>query len=194
MEFPWSYQYCFLQFLITHSLMFKLEILLPKAGTVCNCKTDVYLRVNHRESCHASKAIEFYRRLTCIFGMIWWQVFNEVNSRDMDKINVFRGMFQSWVFICVMVATVVFQVIIIEFLGTFASTVPLSWKLWLYSILIGAASMIVAVVTKLIPVKEAKPTSTIEQHDLHEPLLAGPDGVWNSEVGTVMVNNAKHPV
>lgn len=115
---------------------------------------------------------------TFIFNtFVFCQVFNEINSRDMEKINVFRGMFQSWVFIAVMVATVVFQVIIIEFLGTFASTVPLSWKLWLYSIVIGAASMIVAVITKFIPVKEAKPTITNEQNDLNEPLLTGPERV-----------------
>ncbi|KAL7169086.1 hypothetical protein ACSBR2_034171 [Camellia fascicularis] len=64
---------------------------------------------------------------TFIFNtIVFCQVFNEINSCDIEKINVFRGMFNSWVFIVVMVSTVTFQVIIVEFLGTFASIVPLS--------------------------------------------------------------------
>ncbi|KAL7194459.1 hypothetical protein ACSBR1_034808 [Camellia fascicularis] len=52
---------------------------------------------------------------------VFCQVFNEINSRDIEKINVFRGMFKSWVFIAIMVSTVTFQVIIVEFLGSFAA-------------------------------------------------------------------------
>ncbi|CAL5420791.1 unnamed protein product [Camellia sinensis] len=59
---------------------------------------------------------------TFIFNtFVFCQVFNEINSRDMEKINVFRGMFKSWVFIAVMVSTVTFQVIIVEFLGSFVA-------------------------------------------------------------------------
>ncbi|KAJ0611812.1 putative P-type Ca(2+) transporter [Helianthus annuus] len=79
---------------------------------------------------------------TMIFNtFVFCQVFNEINSRDMEKINVAKGMFDSWVFMIVMVCTVTFQVIIVELLGTFASTVPLSGSLWLASILMGAVSL-----------------------------------------------------
>lgn len=101
------------------------------------------------------------------------QVFNEINSRDMEKINVFRGMFDSYTFMMVMIATVVFQIIIVEFLGTFAQTVPLSWELWLASVLIGAASLPIAVVLKFIPVSIKKQTVR-DQEDIYEPLLRGP--------------------
>lgn len=100
-----------------------------------------------------------------------FQVFNEINSRDIEKINIFRGMFSSWIFIIVMVSTVAFQVIIVEFLGTFASTVPLSWQMWVISVVIGAISMIVAVVLKCIPVETSPP----KQHDGYDPLPSGPD-------------------
>ncbi|KAK9158607.1 hypothetical protein Scep_005181 [Stephania cephalantha] len=110
---------------------------------------------------------------TFIFNtFVFCQVFNEINSREMEKINVFRGMFRSWVFIGVMVATVVFQIIIVEFLGTFASTVPLSWQLWLLSVLIGAVSMIVSVILKCIPVEPGKPD---KHHDGYVALPSGPD-------------------
>lgn len=96
-------------------------------------------------------------------------MFNEVNSREIEKINVFKGMFNSWVFTGVMIVTVVFQVIIVEFLGAFASTVPLSWQHWLLSILIGSLSMIVAVILKCIPVESPQ-----QHHDGYDLLPSGP--------------------
>ncbi|KAI3448838.1 hypothetical protein Pfo_005503 [Paulownia fortunei] len=88
---------------------------------------------------------------TLIFNtFVFCQVFNEINSRDMEKINIFRGIFSSWIFIIVMVSTVTFQVVMVEFLGKFAGTVPLSQELWVVSILIGAASLVVGTVLKCI--------------------------------------------
>lgn len=88
----------------------------------------------------------------------------------MEKINVFRNLFSSWIFLGIIGATVGFQVIIIEFLGTFASTVPLSWKLWLLSVLIGAVSLPVGVILKFIPVESAFK----HRHDGYELLPDGP--------------------
>lgn len=76
-------------------------------------------------------------------------------------------MFSSWIFIAVMVSTVVFQVIIVEFLGTFASTVPLDWELWALSIAIGFVSMPIAVILKCIPVEKL---AVKQQHDGYEIL------------------------
>ncbi|GMH20172.1 hypothetical protein Nepgr_022013 [Nepenthes gracilis] len=110
---------------------------------------------------------------TFIFNtFVFCQVFNEINSLDIDKINVFRGIFSSWIFVSVMVSTVAFQAIIVEFLGTFASTVPLSWQLWLLSIFIGAISMPVSVVLKCIPVEK----DTIKHHhDGYDAVPSGPE-------------------
>ena len=55
-----------------------------------------------------------------------FQVFNEVSSREMEEIDVFKGILDNYVFVVVIGATVFFQIIIIEFLGTFASTTPLT--------------------------------------------------------------------
>ncbi|CAN1256208.1 Putative calcium-transporting ATPase 11, plasma membrane-type, partial [Linum perenne] len=116
---------------------------------------------------------------TLIFNsFVFCQVFNEINSREIEKINVLKGMFTSWVFLGVMTATVVFQVIIVELLGTFASTVPLSWELWLLSILLGAVSLIIAVILKCIPVGvdlAPSPQPKKKQHDGYDQLPSGPD-------------------
>ncbi|KAI7990930.1 Calcium-transporting ATPase 4, plasma membrane-type [Camellia lanceoleosa] len=110
---------------------------------------------------------------TLIFNtFVFCQLFNEINSRDIEKINVFSNMFNSWIFIAVMSSTVTFQVIIVEFLGTFASTVPLSWQFWLLSILIGSVSMPIAVVLKCIPVVDKE---TPKHHDDYEELPSGPE-------------------
>lgn len=93
----------------------------------------------------------------------------------MEKINVFRGIFSSWVFVAVLVATVGSQVIIVELLGTFATTVPLNWKLWLASVVIGAISMPFGVLLKCIPVGTCTSAANSKHHDGYEPLPTGPD-------------------
>ncbi|CAO2145518.1 unnamed protein product [Urochloa humidicola] len=112
---------------------------------------------------------------TLIFNsFVFCQVFNEINSREMQKINVFRGIFSNWIFIGIIAVTVVFQVVIIEFLGTFASTVPLSWQLWLVSVGLGSISLIVGAILKCIPVKsDASPSSP----NGYVPLPSGPDNI-----------------
>eukprot|EP00252_Welwitschia_mirabilis_P021113 TRINITY_DN5317_c0_g1_i1.p1 TRINITY_DN5317_c0_g1~~TRINITY_DN5317_c0_g1_i1.p1 ORF type:complete len:1040 (+),score=189.99 TRINITY_DN5317_c0_g1_i1:391-3510(+) len=110
---------------------------------------------------------------TMIFNtFVFCQVFNEINSRDIEKINVLHGICSNWIFVSIMVATVLFQVAIVEFLGNLASTVPLSWNLWLFSILIGLLSMPLALVIKYIPVSRKQVT---QHHDGYERLPCGPD-------------------
>ncbi|KAL9142448.1 hypothetical protein ABFS82_14G170200 [Erythranthe guttata] len=112
---------------------------------------------------------------TMIFNtFVFCQVFNEINSRDMERINIFRGIFSSWIFVMVMVSTVTFQTVMVQFLGKFADTVPLSRDLWLVSILIGSVSLIVGTVLKFIPVS-TKSSRVFEHHDGYEPLPTGPD-------------------
>eukprot|EP00262_Sarcandra_glabra_P021498 TRINITY_DN9151_c0_g1_i1.p1 TRINITY_DN9151_c0_g1~~TRINITY_DN9151_c0_g1_i1.p1 ORF type:complete len:552 (-),score=88.78 TRINITY_DN9151_c0_g1_i1:382-1803(-) len=111
---------------------------------------------------------------TVIFNtFVFCQVFNEINSRDMEKINVFCGMFSSFVFVAIIASTIIFQVIIVEFLGTFASTVPLSWQLWLISILIGSISLIIAIGVKCIPIESVKDPAAGDNHH-YVQLPSGP--------------------
>ncbi|KAH1194643.1 Calcium-transporting ATPase 4, plasma membrane-type [Glycine soja] len=109
---------------------------------------------------------------TLIFNsFVFCQVFNEINSRDIDKINIFRGMFDSRIFLAIIFATVAFQVVIVEFLGTFASTVPLNWQFWLLSVVIGAVSMPIAAILKCIPVER---DTSKQHHDGYEALPSEP--------------------
>ncbi|CAA7021425.1 unnamed protein product [Microthlaspi erraticum] len=90
---------------------------------------------------------------TLIFNtFVFCQVFNEISSREMEKIDVFKGILKNYVFVGVLACTVVFQVIIIELLGTFADTTPLNWGQWFVSIMLGFLGMPVAAALKMIPV------------------------------------------
>uniref|UniRef100_A0A0D9XNX5 Calcium-transporting ATPase n=1 Tax=Leersia perrieri TaxID=77586 RepID=A0A0D9XNX5_9ORYZ len=112
---------------------------------------------------------------TLIFNsFVFCQVFNEINSREMQKINVFRGILSNWLFIAIIAVTVAFQVVIIEFLGTFASTVPLNWQHWLVSVGLGSISLIVGVILKCIPVGSGENSATPNGY---RPLGNGPDDI-----------------
>lgn len=104
------------------------------------------------------------------------QVFNEINSREMEKINVLHGILSNWIFVAILTSTIIFQVIIVELLGPFASTKPLSWQLWLISVMIGSISIIVAIILKWIPVESNKCT-TVHHQNGYEALPSGPEAV-----------------
>ena len=70
----------------------------------------------------------------------------------MEKIDVFKGMLKNYVFLSVLSCTVIFQIVIIEFLGTFANTSPLSLTQWFASVAIGFIGMPIAAAVKMIPV------------------------------------------
>ncbi|KAI9084488.1 hypothetical protein K1719_033476 [Acacia pycnantha] len=90
---------------------------------------------------------------TVIFNaFVFCQIFNEFNARKPDQMNVFTGVTKNRLFLGIVGMTILLQVIIIEFLGKFTSTVRLDWQMWLVSIMIGFVSWPLAVLGKNIPV------------------------------------------
>ncbi|KAJ7966533.1 Calcium-transporting ATPase [Quillaja saponaria] len=90
---------------------------------------------------------------TLIFNsFVFCQVFNEISSREMEKINVFKGILKNYVFVTVLASTVLFQIIIVEFLGAYANTSPLSFQQWFASIFLGFLGMPIAAALKLISI------------------------------------------
>ncbi|XAR61963.1 Calcium-transporting ATPase [Bertholletia excelsa] len=93
---------------------------------------------------------------TLIFNsFVFCQVFNEISSREMEKINVFKGILNNYVFMAVMTCTVLFQIIIVEYLGAFANTCPLTFSQWFVSVSLGFLGMPIAAAVKMIPVGSA---------------------------------------
>lgn len=101
---------------------------------------------------------------------VFCQVFNEVNARRMEELNVFEGFFANSYFLNIIVITCVCQVILVEFLGVFADTVPLSWDQWLICVGVGSLSLPIAVIGKFIPIPD---TSTFEHFALRRAGVSG---------------------
>lgn len=70
----------------------------------------------------------------------------------MDKVNVFKGLLNIYDFISVVTCTMVFQIIIVEFLGYFANTYPLSLFQWFLCVAVGFLGMPIAAAVKFVPV------------------------------------------
>ncbi|CAM6102585.1 unnamed protein product [Calypogeia fissa] len=92
---------------------------------------------------------------TIVFNaFVFCQIFNEVNSRRLEKKNIFEGLHKNRLFIAIILSETVFQFLIVEFLRKFASTHPLTWQQWLICIGIGFVSWPLGFLLKFIPVRE----------------------------------------
>lgn len=92
------------------------------------------------------------RHYTIIFNsFVFLQFFNEINSRKVnDELNVFENFFANLYFTGVLIVTLVMQFIMVEFVGTFAGTVPLSLNDWIISVALGVLSLPTGFLIRLI--------------------------------------------
>ncbi|KAJ0985137.1 hypothetical protein J5N97_003493 [Dioscorea zingiberensis] len=108
------------------------------------------LHLKHETREHADKV-----KNTFIFNtFVLCQIFNEFNARKPVEKNVFGGMTKNRLFMGIVGITTVLQILIIEFLGKFTSTVRLNWKLWLVSVAIASVSWPLAIFGKMLPVPQ----------------------------------------
>ncbi|XP_024395320.1 calcium-transporting ATPase 8, plasma membrane-type isoform X2 [Physcomitrium patens] len=92
---------------------------------------------------------------TIIFNaFVFCQIFNEINARKPDAMNVFEGLYNNHLFLYVTLFTCIMQALIVEFAGDFASTVGLNWQMWILCVCLGLLSMPFAAAVKLIPVPD----------------------------------------
>ncbi|KAJ0251417.1 hypothetical protein HA466_0123780 [Hirschfeldia incana] len=96
------------------------------------------LKLENKSLDHAYKV-----KNTLVFNsFVFCQVFNEFECRTLDQTNIFSGILKNHLFLGTIIITVILQVIVIECLGIFISTVRLDWKQWLISIGIGFFSQV----------------------------------------------------
>ncbi|KAK7329119.1 hypothetical protein VNO77_23265 [Canavalia gladiata] len=123
--------------------MYQVSVLL-----VLNFRGRSILGLSHDNNNHAVKV-----KNTLIFNaFVLCQIFNEFNARKPDEFNIFKGVTKNYLFMGIIGLTVVLQIVIIEFLGKFTTTVRLNWKQWIICVVIGVISWPLAVIGKLIPV------------------------------------------
>ncbi|GJP32641.1 hypothetical protein CLOM_g17250 [Closterium sp. NIES-68] len=114
---------------------------------------------------HAPDAAQ--RLDTVVFNtFVFCQLFNEVNSREMERVNVVQGMEKNGIFLGILLASTAFQVLLVQVLGKFASTVPLTPLQFIACILIASLSLPVAVAGKMIQLPK-QPVRMLQQMSLH---------------------------
>jgi magnesium-transporting ATPase (P-type) len=93
---------------------------------------------------------------TLIFNsFVWCQIFNEINCRTViDELNIFRGFFTNFVFLAVIAITAICQTLIVEFTGKVFKVDKLSWVQWVSCIGIGAFSLVLGFIFRLVPVPQ----------------------------------------
>lgn len=97
-------------------------------------------------------------------AFIFCQVFNEFNARALfNEINVFDGISTNPVFLAVFLATIGTQIFLIELGGDFVKTTSLTLTQWLITIALGAVSLIVGLLAKLVPLTEDPSTFSVPE-------------------------------
>ncbi|GAB2218303.1 hypothetical protein Drorol1_Dr00001523 [Drosera rotundifolia] len=118
------------------------------------------LHLQHEDREQANKI-----KNTVVFNaFVFCQLFNELNARKPDQFNVFEGMLKNRLFMGIVGVTLILQVLIIELLGKFTTTVRLNRKLWILCIAIGFISWPLAAIGKLIPVPQTPLSKIFKFH------------------------------
>ncbi len=93
---------------------------------------------------------------TIIFNaFVFCQVFNEFNAREIgDVFDPFKNLASSPMFLAVIIFTVAAQWAIVEYGGDFTQTSPLSYDEWKITFALGAVSIPVGYIMRLIPINE----------------------------------------
>ncbi|KAI3661475.1 hypothetical protein MP638_007205 [Amoeboaphelidium occidentale] len=85
---------------------------------------------------------------------VFFQFFNEINCRRIDtRLNVFAGIHKNWIFISILILTVIIQVILMLFGGKVFNVIGPSLPaiMWVLSIVIPAFTLLVGVFIRLTP-------------------------------------------
>lgn len=97
--------------------------------------------------------VEKARMNTLVFNtFVWMQIFNQLNSRRLDNhFNIFEGIHRNYFFIMINAIMIGGQVMIVFVGGRAFSVVKLNAANWAYSIVLGALSIPVGIIIRLIP-------------------------------------------
>ncbi|KAL0239176.1 hypothetical protein PCE1_004867 [Barthelona sp. PCE] len=104
---------------------------------------------------------------TIIFNIfVFLQIFNELPSRRAyNELNFMAGFFTNWIFIGVLVFTVGMQILMVQFFGDFASTVPLKFDYWLKCVYVSAPILLVSWISRFIKLPTSSISSVYEQEE-----------------------------
>lgn len=85
-------------------------------------------------------------------AFVWCQIFNEINSRKIyNEKNQFEGIFSNSIFITIIVASCIVQALSVQYGGEVFKTVPIDWMDWGFCVGVGAFSLVLGWVQRLLP-------------------------------------------
>jgi len=95
---------------------------------------------------------------TIVFNtFVFCQLFNEFNARSIgNEFNVFKGLQRNPLFIGIAIFTCIGQYVLVEFGGDFVRTTSLTHDQWLKSFLLGALTLPLGGLMRLIPVEDSE--------------------------------------
>jgi len=84
---------------------------------------------------------------------VFMQIFNEINCRKLRKneFNVFSGICSNWIFISIEVLTVIAQVLIVQYGGSYVECSTLTLDQHLICVGLGSFTLVVSMIIKCIP-------------------------------------------
>jgi len=131
-----------------------------------------------------SQPIDTTIRSTIVFNsFVFCQIFNEINCRKLnDELNMFSGITTNWIFMAIMIFTLAVQVVLIQFGGNFANTVPLNLYQWLFCVGVGFLTLPFGLILRFIPVaKEVQTKKFYDKLSETDPLLQRVDIVESAQ-------------
>lgn len=93
-------------------------------------------------------------QFTILFNtFVFMQVFNSINMRKLSKteLNVFNGIFSNGYYLIIQLIIIIGQVLLVSYGGRAVRTQPLSYLQHLICVLIGASTLLIGYIVKLIP-------------------------------------------
>lgn len=92
---------------------------------------------------------------TIVFNtFVFCQIFNQFNSRVLDRsFNIFNGLFRNVYFLVILLIMVGGQILIVEVGGAAFQVTRIGIKDWIICLVIGALSLPIGVIVKLLPTK-----------------------------------------
>lgn len=113
---------------------------------------------------------------------VWMQIFNALNNRRLDnRFNVFEGITHNWFFIVILAIMIGGQTMIIFVGGVAFKVTRLNSAQWAYSIVLGALSLPIGAIVRLIPdelVRKCIPDS-FRRKQTPEVVVSDDDYQWN---------------
>ncbi|KAI9804281.1 MAG: hypothetical protein M1833_007088 [Piccolia ochrophora] len=100
-----------------------------------------------------STDLEIRQLRTLVFNtFVWMQIFNQINNRRLDnKFNIFEGITHNYFFVAINCVMIGGQVMIIYIGGAAFTAERLNGAQWGYSIILGALSLPIGVIIRLVP-------------------------------------------